>query len=75
MDAQLLRLSCSDVIERILNRPDLPLRGKHDLTSAIKRFCKLTGRKPRDVLADPDQLSHELAKLPESGSAREVIAT
>jgi integrase len=67
MDAQVLRPNCSDVIESIRNRLGLPPRRKHDLTSAIKRFCRLTGRKPCDVVADPDQLSRELAKLPRVG--------
>jgi integrase len=67
MDTQVPRLNCSDIIERIRNRPDLPVRRKHDLTSAIKRFCQRTARKPRDVPADPDQLDGELAKLPRLG--------
>ena len=55
--------TCTDVIERIGIRTDLPPRRRHDLSSAVRRFCRLQNRPPHDVRADPMELRHQLKQM------------
>jgi integrase len=55
--------TCADVIEHIGNRTDIPPRRRQDLTSAVRRVCRLRHRNPGDVLADVDNLRRELAQM------------
>src|SRR6516225_5592570 len=55
--------TCADVIERIGIQTDLPLRRRHDLSSAVRRFCRLQNRPPHDVRADPMELRHQLKQM------------
>ena len=55
--------TCADVIERIGVLTDLPLRRRHDLSSAVRRFCRLQNRLPHDVPAEPVELRHHLAQM------------
>jgi hypothetical protein len=55
--------TCADVIERIGIRTDLPLRRRHDLSSAVRRFCRLQNRLPHDVCADPVDLRRQLVQM------------
>src|SRR6516225_7736353 len=55
--------TCAVVIERIGALTDLPLRRSHDLSSAVRRYCRLQNRPPHDVRADPVELRHHLAQM------------
>ena len=55
--------TCADVIQQIGIRTDLPLRRRQDLSSAVRRFCRLQNRPPHDVRADPMELRHQLKQM------------
>jgi len=55
--------TCADVIGRIDGRTDLPLRRRQDLSSAMRRFCRLQSRQPHDIPADPADLRRQLAQM------------
>lgn len=64
--------TCAGVIERIDRRTDLPLRRRQDLSSAVRRSCRLQSRQPHDVAADPADLRRQLAQMsaPTAGLSR-----
>ena len=63
MSTESVSRTCADVIELIGNRTDMRPRRRQDLTSAVRRFCRLLHRSPRDVSVDVDRLRRELAQI------------
>src|SRR6516162_3933565 len=63
MSTESMSLTCADVIEHIGNRTDISLRRKQDLTSAVRRVCRLLHRSPQDVSVDVDKLRRKLAEM------------
>src|SRR6516225_8390060 len=55
--------SYDDVIARIGLRADLPPRRRQDLASAVRRFCRIEGHSPPDVVVDPDDLRRRLSQM------------
>jgi hypothetical protein len=55
--------TCADVIDLISRRVDLSPRRRQDLTSAVRRVCRLEGRSPVDLAADPGDLRRRLSRI------------
>jgi len=53
----------AEVIERVTAREDLPLRRRHDLTSAVRVMARLLGLPPADIAADPEALRYRLRPM------------
>ena len=68
MSTRTVSRTYADVIQLIENRTDISLRRKQDLTSAVRRVCRLLQRHPRDVPADAAQLRRELAQMSAAAS-------
>ena len=56
-------LTLADVIAKIQSQAGLPVRRKHDLTSAVRCLCRLLARPPSDVIANPTELRQQLARI------------
>ena len=50
------------VLDRLDILPDITPARRNDLRSAIRTFCKLTGRDPRDIVAGPVRIRHLLTQ-------------
>ena len=48
------------VLDRLDILPDITPARRNDLRSAIRTFCKLTGRDPRDIVSGPVRIRHLL---------------
>jgi integrase len=53
----------ADLIAQINRRADLQLRRRQDLTSALRRFCRVQGRDAREVSADPVTVRRQLSDM------------
>ncbi|MEQ9145453.1 MAG: tyrosine-type recombinase/integrase [Parvibaculaceae bacterium] len=50
------------VLDRLEQIPNMTTGRKNDLRSAIRTFCKVAGRDPRDIVAGPIRIRHMLAQ-------------
>lgn len=58
----------ADLIAAINQRTDLPLRRRQDLTSALRRFCRLQHQDPGEISAESVKVRQELAQMSPRGT-------
>src|SRR5438445_1283904 len=61
--SRIVPANLAEVIERIAASEDLPLRRRHELTSAVRVMSRLLALPPSEVAADPKALRSRLSQM------------